>query len=1081
MQNVLYYVYIGIAQFGTVYVSTVGFIYVGERITLKIREQYLKAMLRQNMAYFDEMGAGEVTTRITADTNLIQDGISEKVGMTLSAVSMFISGVIIAYIKSWKLALICTPTVLCLAIAMVIGYHFTVKFTSKSLERYGVGGSVAGDAISSIRTATAFGSHERLAQQYDNHLNVAAKYGIRMRTIQAVLYAALGAIMFSTQGLGFWRGSRFLVEGEVSVGQVLTVMMALINGSHSLGSVAPHAQAFTSAVAAATKIYSAIERQSPLDPSSDEGKTLDTVKGHIELRDVKHVYPSRPDVTVLKSVSLTIPAGRTTAFVGPSGSGKSTIIGLIERFYSPVQGEIFLDGQDTSLLNLRWLRQQISLVSQEPVLFSATIFDNIKYGLNGTHFTQESESRLRERIVEAAKMANAHQFIMSLPDGYETHVGQQGFLLSGGQKQRIAIARAVVSDPKILLLDEATSALDTKSEGVVQEALDKASEGRTTIVIAHRLSTIKSADNIIVLVDGRILEQGTHDELLEARGEYFKLVEAQQLQQKDTPTVEDEDSATDHDSSEELLLSEKPHKADLEVVEKGEMMNEDVAAETAANEKAKISEEWSAWTLIRFTASLNRPELKLMMIGFGFVFLSGAVQPVQAVIYSKAITTLSLPLTMSAKIIHDADFWSIMLLVIGISSFFTSSINSISFGIGAERLICRARSKAFRTILRQDVAFFDQDENTTGALVSFLSTETHHLTGVSGLTLGTITSITISLTAAFTVALAVGWKMALVCMSVVPVVLLCGFFRVSMLAKLHAHSRIAYKTSASYASEAISSVRTVASLSREDKVLENYHDQLISQVRAGAIPSLKSSLFYALSQGIYCFCTALGFWYGGTLLGRHEYTIFQFFLCFAQVIYGANSAGSIFSRAPDMAKAKSAAAEFKTLFDRKPAIDVWSEEGEAVDSVEGNIEFRDVHFRYPTRPAQPVLCGLNLTVKAGQFAALVGASGCGKSTTISLLERFYDVSSGGVYVDGRNISQLNVNSYRSQLALVSQEPMLYQGSIRDNILMGSNDPSVTDEVIIKACKDANIYDMVMSLPYVFSFLSFAVTMLMMLT
>jgi ATP-binding cassette, subfamily B (MDR/TAP), member 1 len=224
-----------------------------------------------------------------------------------------------------------------------------------------------------------------------------------------------------------------------------------------------------------------------------------------------------------------VPAGKTTALVGASGSGKSTIIGLIERFYEPVGGEIFLDGHEISTLNLRWLRRQVSLVNQEPVLFNTSIFENIGHGLTGTPYENTSGAGRMVLIVRAAKKANAHDFISALPMGYETQVGERGSLLSGGQKQRIAISRAIVSDPKILLLDEATSALDTKSEREVQAALDAAAKGRTTIVIAHRLSTIKNADNIVVMSGGRIAEQGTHDYLLGQKSAYYNLIQAQEV------------------------------------------------------------------------------------------------------------------------------------------------------------------------------------------------------------------------------------------------------------------------------------------------------------------------------------------------------------------------------------------------------------------------------------------------------------------------------------------------------------------------------------------------------------------------
>ena len=1079
VKYVLYFVYIGIAEFVSIYICTVGFIYSGEHITQKIREQYLRAILRQNIGYFDKLGAGEVTTRITADTNLIQDGISEKVGLTLTATATFVTAFIIAYVKYWKLALICTSSIVTLITVMGGGSRFIVKFTKKSLASYGVGGSVAEEVLSSIRTATAFGTQHRLADRYDEYLQEAERWGIRLQIVLSCMVGGMFCTMFLNYGLGFWMGSRFLVDGDVTVGDVLTILLAILIGSFSLGNVAPNVQAFTGAVAAAGKIFGTIDRSSPLDSSSNDGETIASVQGNIELRNVKHIYPSRPEVTVMDDVSLDIPAGKTTALVGPSGSGKSTVVGLVERFYFPVRGSIFLDGHDTKTLNLRWLRQQISLVSQEPVLFATTIFENIKHGLIGSRFEHEPEEKLRERIEDAARMANAHDFIMGLPEQYDTNVGERGFLLSGGQKQRVAIARAIVSDPKILLLDEATSALDTKSEGVVQAALDKAAEGRTTIVIAHRLSTIKTAHNIVVIVNGRIAEQGTHDELVDRNGTYMKLVEAQRIHdERDALAAEEGEDEDDIAQLQAALTREQIQRAasatsdgattkiyeDSKLEIKRTETKKSLSSIILSRRTPETDRLYSLWTLIKFIASFNRPELLIMLVGLMFSVLAGGGQPTQAVLFSKTIESLSLPPSQFAQLRSDVNLYAGFFLMLGLLQFLFFSTQGVAFAVSSERLVRRSRSQAFRAMLRQDITFFDREENSTGALTSFLSTETKHLAGISGVTLGTILMVTTTLVSALLVALIIGWKLALVCISVVPVLLVCGFCRFWMLARFQARSKKAYEKSASYACEATSAIRTVVSLTREEDVFAEYHAQLERQARASFISVIQSSALYAASQAGALFCMALGFWWGGTLLGRHEYTIFQFFVCFSEVIFGAQSAGTVFSFAPDMGKAKNAATEFKKLFDRQPGIDIWSPDGDQVEDVEGTIEFRDVHFRYPTRPEQPVLRGLSLTVKPGQYVALVGASGCGKSTTIALLERFYDVLSGGVYVDGKDISRLNINAYRSFLALVSQEPTLYQGTIKDNILLGSSDPDISDEELIKVCKDANIYDFILSLP-----------------
>ncbi|GJC95044.1 hypothetical protein ColKHC_03870 [Colletotrichum higginsianum] len=1000
---VLYFVYLAIGVFVCQY-----------HISAKIREHYLQSCMRQNIGFFDKLGAGEVTTRITADTNLIQDGISEKVGLTLAALATFISAFIIGFVHYWKLTLILLSTVVALLLSMGGGSTFIVKYSKQSIESYAHGGSLADEVISSIRNAIAFGTQDRLAKQYDVHLTKAELYGYKVKSAIGVMVALMMTILYLNYGLAFWQGSKFLIEDGIALSNILIIMMSIMIGAFNLGN------AFTTAIAAAAKIYNTIDRVSPLDPSTDDGIKLDAVEGAIRLENIKHIYPSRPEVTVMEDVSLNIPAGKTTALVGASGSGKSTIVGLVERFYDPVRGSVYLDGHDISTLNLRWLRQQMALVSQEPTLFATTIYQNIRYGLIGTQHEGASDEEQKKLVENAARMANAHDFITGLPEGYMTNVGERGFLLSGGQKQRIAIARAVVSDPKILLLDEATSALDTKSEGVVQAALEVAAEGRTTITIAHRLSTIKDAHNIVVMSNGRIVEQGTHNELLAKHGAYYNLVTAQNIARVNELDPEEEEAIDAEDDEiirQKSRVSEKGYVADPEDDMAAKMQrtttSKSLSSIALQNRKEEGEAKYGLWTLIKLIASFNKKDAMYLMLA-GVQFIAFVVQ---GIVFAKC----------------------------------------------SERLIHRVRDQAFRTMLRQDVAFFDKDENTAGALTSFLSTETTHLAGLSGVTLGTLLMVSTTLIAALALAIAIGWKLALVCTATIPILIGCGFFRFWMLAHFQRRSKTAYSNSASYASEAISAIRTVASLTREDDVIRQYQASLAIQQRSSLISILKSSLLFAASQSFMFLAFALGFWYGGTLIANREYDMFQFFVCFSAVIFGAQSAGSIFSFAPDMGKAHQAAHELKVLFDRKPTIDTWSEQGASLDAVDGTLEFRDVHFRYPTRPEQPVLRGLNLVIRPGQYVALVGASGCGKSTTIALLERFYDPLSGAIFVDGKEISTLNVNEYRSFIALVSQEPTLYQGTIRENIVLGANS-EVTDEAIEFACREANIYDFIVSMP-----------------
>ncbi|CAG8962445.1 hypothetical protein HYFRA_00014076 [Hymenoscyphus fraxineus] len=1067
-QMTLYLVYLGIGQFFAIFLSTAGFIRAGEHITQSIRKEYLAALLRQNIAFFDQIGTGDLSNAITTNTNTIQDAISQNVPLALAAVASFLSAFVISFMRSWKLALILSSTVFAIISINVFGAPRIMRFRKETAKMYNASGVVAEEGISSMRDLIATGSQEKMALRYDGLLKRSTDWGLKGKVLNLIdnIFAKLtqGGVMglmicvvYLNYGLAFWMGSRYIVSGEVELGDVLIILLAMMVCA-SLGETLPHMQAFGAGVAAAGRIFDTIARVPAIRSNSSGCLQPEKFEGSIELRGIRHIYPSRPEALVLDDFNLVIPAGKTTALVGTSGSGKSTIVGLLERFYDPISGEILLDGINISKMDLKYLRKQISVVSQDPTLFDCSIFENIEQGLVNSGYVNLGIDDKTRLIEDAAKLANAHEFILNLPQGYQSQVGQHGHLLSGGQKQRIAIARAVVKQPAILLLDEPTSALDNESERIVQLALEKASFGRTTITVAHKLSTIERADNIVVLEKGRIIEQGEHSQLMAQRGTYFKSVITQTIITGDKTPIRDEEMETESESMSDLDCQLLKEKGKVEIPEK------ETSKAVQEDQSSKTPLKFSFFDLIRFIASFNKPDALFMCVGLSCSVVTGLATPVHSIFFANLIASLSLPESEYANLRHNANFWSLMYLTLAFIQVLAFIAQGFTFGICSERLIYRSRSQSYRHILRQPLSFFDAEGNSIGALTTFLSTQTTNLAGLSGTTLGTLLSLIATLLGAIILSLIVAWKLALVCTATVPLLLACGFLRVKMLSLFAIASRTAYESSASLALEAISSIRTVTALSLSSTILSRFSDSLAMQQKTSLPSILKSSCLYALSQSLIYWCLALGFWYGSQLIANGEYNMLQFYIVFMAITYGVQSAGAFFAFAPDIGKAKQAAQELKTLFCRTPEIDIWSSSGTLLETVQGEVEFENVSFSYEGRQESQVLNSLSFTAKAGEYIALVGSSGCGKSTAISLLERFYDPTTGRILLDGTDIKDVNINNYRSHIALVGQEPTLYQGTIRENVMFGVVESEISESTFLKACHDAAIYDFVMSLP-----------------
>lgn len=488
------------------------FTVAGERIVADLRQALFDRLTGLDIAFFDQRRTGELLNRLSSDTAVLQNTVTVNVSMALRSAVSALGGVALLLwtspvLTAWMMAVV--PPV---AIGAVV-FGRRVRRLSRSVQdALADASNVAEETLGGIRTVRYFTAESAQGAAYG--AAVERSFGLARRRAGVVALFSGGASTagFAAVVLVLWRGGHLVLADGMSLGDLTSFVLYTLIVAFSLGTLAGLWADFMRATGAAERVFELLDEVGVIEDSGGAQPPLP--RGEVRLEGVHFRYPSRPDTPVLTGVDMILQAGTRTALVGPSGAGKSTIAGLLTRLYDPEQGTIVLDGHDLRTLEPGWLRRHVGVVSQEPLLFSASIAENIRHGR-----PDAAETEIRA----AADAANATGFITSFPEGFQTLVGERGVQLSGGQRQRIAIARALLRNPRLLILDEATSALDTESERLVQEALERLMEGRTTLIIAHRLSTVRHAHRIVVLDAGRVVEEGTHDALLAASGLYARL------------------------------------------------------------------------------------------------------------------------------------------------------------------------------------------------------------------------------------------------------------------------------------------------------------------------------------------------------------------------------------------------------------------------------------------------------------------------------------------------------------------------------------------------------------------------------
>ena len=1030
----------------------------------KLKENYFSLIMSQEQAYFDNSNSFEIVTKVQTQLEQIELGLGDKFGYIIQMCFTVITGITISFIISLRLSLI-VLTVSPLTLFLIFFFTYNIKKASQISKRaYQRAGGIAEEILYNIQTVCSFGNFEYEKERFNKNIDIvfkcdkdkAFKFGISQSIIGLSTYIAFTVAIFY--------GKKLILEKEINdnngnefkVGDILVVVLSMNTAVWSISCIAPNLKIIIDAANSSKDYFELLNRQPKIYFSLFPiKKPKDEIFGEIEFRNITFSYDGNKNV--LDNFNLKVEPGKKIALVGESGCGKSTVVNLLERIYEidfcndekmneRNNSGIFLDDVNIKDYDLEYYRTLIGYVQQEPVLFNKSIKDNIIFGREEQ--IKNMNLDINKLIKEACILANVEEFITKVNGGLNYKVGIGGSKLSGGQKQRIAIARAILLKPKIIILDEATSALDYKNELEVQKALDNLkSENITTFVISHRLNTIINSDMIYFMKEGKIVEEGTHKDLFFQNGLYKNLIKNQV------------------DEFGELLIKRNiqiktPQKFKKELIRKRSLilLNDD------ENQNGNLM-PLSIKTLFLIVKKKNY----LIIVGLFSSVLAGVSITLCGYFFGFIINSLSEKKV--EKLISETNFWGTVYLIdsifIAIFLFFKLySLDTIS-----SFLTSNLRKMIFKKYLELDMSFFDEIENSPGALLTKLSIDTIQLNSVFQMIIGDIFHCLGSLITGLTLAIFYDWRLTLVSFCFIPFIICSNL----LVAKTKRSGRESYKKNnikaGSILSESVLNTKTIFSFNFQKQSVKLYMEILNSETKS----FVRDSLLFGLLMGFGIFCSFMNhsalfyfsekFFLKNTLDYKKMNVTIQILILMTSSIY--NGIRGIFD-------IKTARSSFRSIFSLLNTVNKINNTPESnkdkklPDKLKGKIEFKDVYFKYPinldeeeendksdnSHKTNYILDKVSFKIEPGQKVGLVGFSGSGKSTVIKLLERFYEPIKGNIYIDDVDIKDYNLLELRKKIGLVGQEPILFRTSIFNNIKYGKLNSK--QDLVVEAAKNSSI-------------------------
>jgi len=1002
--------------------------YLSQKVAFNLRNLFYNRLQRLSYAFHDQAQTGQLMSRATVDIEAVRMFIGFALLRGVYLFVLMTAITVLLLVLNWKLALI-SLSVLPFISYRTISINRRLKgMWAKIQQGHGDLGTIVQENLTGVRIVKAFAregyENNKFYRQAETLYNLEIEVNNLLASNSPVMSFALVLAMAAI----LWFGGRQVIAGTMSQGQLAQFLMYVVMLNMPVRMLGWVTMLFSRAMASGKRIYEVIDQVSEVKDSFG-AQEISVAQGQVAFENVTFGYSSE-DKT-LDGISFEALPGQTIALVGASGSGKSTIANLIPRFYDVTGGRIELDGRDIRQLTLASLRRNIGIVAQDTFLFSASIGENISYG---------RPQAGKAEIISAAQAARLHDFIASLPDGYDTLVGERGITLSGGQKQRLAIARALLLNPRILIMDDSTSSVDSQTEFQLQHTLREVARGRTTFIIAHRLRSVQKADLILVVNNGKIVERGRHEELLARNGIYSQLYE---------------------------LQFQQPDHEKLPVVEIDEEQITEIKVGVAEQPQA-VSRKHLAGSLSETDETVYGKPYDSQVASRIFVYFKAQKKAVILTIIATLLFTFSA--VASPYIVGQAEnhyivtgnlsgLTLIVLVFIGMGL-----LNWVSYAgqIRAEALLgqsilLKLRRQLFAHVQKLSVRFFSHNE--VGRIMSRLQNDIGNLGEFLDSGAFWVIGEVVSMAAIIVVMFTLNFRLALTILAVAPLLILFIWLWQKKARQAFLRVRQAISAVNSALEENISGIRVIQSLSRED--LNSQQFRQINQanfaanmqsVRITVVMMPAVELLMSLAIGAVVLFGGLGVLNGTMLVG----TLIAFVL-YIQTFF--DPVRNLTMEYAALQIAMASGARVFELLDTEPEIKD-SEQSRKIETIKGNIKFEKVSFEY--EPGNPVLHNIDLVVPAGTTVALVGPSGAGKSTIINLVARYYDVTGGAITVDGVDLRNLQVQSYRSHLGLVLQDPFLFSGTIKENIRYGKLD--ATDQEIADIARTVGAHDFISRMP-----------------